>query len=111
MVTNTSYNDVLARLEIIGLNDMVFEKIISAPDMVGKLKPDPASFKAALKHTGLKPTEHLMIGDRFEKDLLPAKELGMRTCLVGSQSGEVDCSLNEVYDLAEFMIKSVCLGA
>ena len=42
-------------------------------------KPDPRYFEAILKKCGCKPEESVMIGDRIDKDIIPAKMIGMKT--------------------------------
>jgi putative hydrolase of the HAD superfamily len=42
-------------------------------------KPDLRLYQAALKTAGCKPQEAVMIGDRLDNDIVPAKALGMRT--------------------------------
>ena len=45
----------------------------------GALKPDPALFRYALSLAGCAPKESVMIGDRLDNDIAPAKALGMKT--------------------------------
>ena len=42
-------------------------------------KPDPRYFEAVLKTCGCAPEESVMIGDRIDKDIIPAKAAGMKT--------------------------------
>jgi len=42
-------------------------------------KPDPRYFEAILKTCGCDPRESVMIGDRIDKDIIPAKAAGMKT--------------------------------
>ena len=42
-------------------------------------KPDPRYFEAILKHCKCKAPESVMIGDRIDKDIIPAKAVGMKT--------------------------------
>ena len=46
---------------------------------VGAEKPDPALFRHALDQAGTRPERCAMVGDRLDNDILPARELGMRT--------------------------------
>jgi putative hydrolase of the HAD superfamily len=46
---------------------------------VGICKPDPAIFTHALQELGREPGETMMVGDSFERDIVPAKLLGMKT--------------------------------
>ena len=45
----------------------------------GFTKPDPAVFQYALSLAGCAPEEAVMIGDRLDNDVFPAKALGMKT--------------------------------
>lgn len=44
-------------------------------------KPDPRMFAAALERAGCLPEEAMMVGDRWETDVKPALEIGMRGVL------------------------------
>lgn len=56
----------------------VFE-IKGISDVLGMEKPNPDFFRWALKEANVKPEESLMIGDRLDNDILPAKSLGMKS--------------------------------
>ncbi|MBQ3168432.1 MAG: HAD family hydrolase, partial [Clostridia bacterium] len=45
----------------------------------GCTKPDRAIFELALKAAGCEAEESVMVGDRLDNDMLPAKEIGMKT--------------------------------
>lgn len=68
------------RLEECGLLDY-FEVCVSSGD-VGIEKPDPAIFHLALEQAGCVPAESVMVGDRLDNDVRPAKALGFRTVRV-----------------------------
>ena len=42
-------------------------------------KPDPRAFLAAAEALGVAPAECIMVGDRIDNDIAPAKALGMAT--------------------------------
>ena len=46
---------------------------------VGVSKPDPAIFVHAAEKLGRDPGEIMMVGDSFERDVRPAKQIGMQT--------------------------------
>ena len=81
-----------------------FEKIISVEER-GSVKPSLSSFKKVLSYTGILSQLHLAIGDREELDLVPAKKLGMKTCLVWQKSDHpsVDISIARVYDIVKIL--------
>lgn len=92
-------------LEVLGIPADTFEEFVTS-ETVGVTKPDPAGFVYIMKKTGLAPAAHLMIGDRELVDLVPAKKLGMHTCLVWSdtKSTIADVTLQSVYDVAQLLI-------
>jgi len=47
--------------------------------LVGARKPDPAIFRWALREAACPPRQALMIGDRLDNDILPARSAGMQT--------------------------------
>ena len=51
-------------------------------DDLGLHKPDPALFVHALETAGVEPGRAVMVGDRLDYDVLPAKAAGMRTVWV-----------------------------
>ena len=68
------------RLERYGLA-RYFDVCVSSGD-VGISKPDPAIFHLALEQAGCAPNEAVMIGDRLDNDIRPAKSLGFGTARV-----------------------------
>ena len=46
---------------------------------VGVCKPDPAIYHYAVEKLGRDPGEIMMVGDSFERDIRPAKQVGMKT--------------------------------
>jgi putative hydrolase of the HAD superfamily len=45
---------------------------------VGMRKPNPEMFRHALRLSETRENDSLMVGDRFEMDVLPALEIGMQ---------------------------------
>ena len=58
-----------------------FDVCVSSGD-VGISKPDAAIFQLALEQAACAPNESVMIGDRLDNDIRPAKALGFRTVRV-----------------------------
>ena len=65
------------RLQAYGLSGY-FEVCVSSMD-VGIRKPDAAIFHLALEQAECAPSDAVMIGDRLDNDIRPAKALGFRT--------------------------------
>ena len=58
-----------------------FAVCVSSGD-AGVSKPDPAIFRLALAQAGCSPSDAIMIGDRLDNDIRPAKALGFQTLRV-----------------------------
>ena len=65
------------RLKDFGILDY-FSAIFSSAEF-GLAKPDPAIFRLALQKTNCLPHQAIMIGDRLDNDIVPAKRIGMKT--------------------------------
>ena len=56
--------------------------VVAASAELGVAKPDSAIFQKAFEIAGCTAEEAVMIGDRLDNDIVPAKNLGMRTVWV-----------------------------
>jgi len=65
------------------------------------LKPDPRAFLAVLEKLKVKPEEVLMIGDEIERDLIPAKNLGMEAILIDRENKIVNPPVQKISSLSE----------
>lgn len=68
-----------------------FLSIIVDSRRVGLFKPDPAIFRYASEKLGSDTGTTLMVGDSFERDIKPAKSIGMKTAWLG-QVDAPECS-------------------
>ncbi|MBW2995596.1 HAD-IA family hydrolase, partial [Candidatus Woesearchaeota archaeon] len=59
--------------------DDFFDVVVGLED-TGRTKPSRLPFRAALRELKVKPFECLMVGDRPERDMKGARQLGMKTC-------------------------------
>lgn len=58
-----------------------FDVVVASAE-AGYAKPDFEIFNVALEQADCKPNETVMIGDRLDNDIIPAKKLGMKTVWV-----------------------------
>ncbi len=79
IIANQSPGTV-TRLENWGI--LKYIEIVLASAEEGISKPDPEIFKRALNFADCLPQNAVMIGDRPDNDIAPAKKLGMRTVLI-----------------------------
>src|SRR5438094_3746812 len=59
-----------------------FFRVLQISEEAGVSKPNPAIFDRALREAGCKPQEAVMVGDRIDFDVEPAKALGFHTVRV-----------------------------
>ena len=70
------------RLEREGISDLFAH--LGLTGLTGLRKPDPRAFTAACESLGVTPAETIMVGDRIDVDIVPAKALGMATVVFRS---------------------------
>ena len=68
------------RLEKLGIRKY-FDEVVSSHDC-GVVKPDEKIFKLALTRAGVDASQAVMVGDRLDNDVEPAKKLGFTTVWV-----------------------------
>ena len=56
--------------------------VVAASAELGVAKPDPAIFEKAFELAGCRAEEAVMVGDRLDNDIVPAKKLGMKAVWV-----------------------------
>lgn len=76
-VVSNFYGNLDVQLEEAGLAPLLEVVVESA--RVGVAKPDPAIYRLALDRLRLPASEVVMVGDNFERDVRPAKSLGLGT--------------------------------
>ena len=74
------------RLEEMGIR-RYFDLIVSSAEE-GIAKPDPGIFRIALTRAGCTPEQAVMIGDRIDNDIVPAKQMGMKTVRIRQGVGK-----------------------
>ena len=80
--TNSDEAHATRILDALGIRDL-FEKIFDIEAMGFIPKPNPEAYQAVLSYAGVPPAECLLIDD-MERNLKPAKTLGMQTLLIGT---------------------------
>ncbi len=76
-IVSNFYGNLTSVLKEVGLLD--FLDVIVDSNRVGVRKPDPGIFLLALTQLGLSPKQAVFIGDSYERDIIPASLLGMKT--------------------------------
>lgn len=79
--TNSDLRHATRILSALGIRDL-FEHIFDIEEMRFIPKPNPEPYEMVLKYLGAQPARCLLIDD-MERNLEPARKLGMRTILIG----------------------------
>lgn len=90
--------------------------LIVASAEEGIEKPDLRIFELALKRAGCLPENAVMIGDRLDNDIIPAKQMGMKTIWIRQGFGGMgyplteedtpDCCVNDLRELFEIILEN-----
>src|SRR4030042_4276911 len=83
-----------------GLGLGKFFKIFS-PRETRFLKPDPRAFLTTLKKLKVKPEEVIIVGNELERDLIPAKNLGLEVILIDRENKIKNPSVRKIQSLTE----------
>jgi HAD superfamily hydrolase (TIGR01549 family) len=82
LTNSNTQQQVVKKLACIGLSTDLFQTILTSVEL-GFNKPDLRAFQALVQATGQEPGAILYVGDRAEVDTLPARQIGLKTALVG----------------------------
>lgn len=81
IVVLSDYGHVHEKLEALGIDEKIFDLVISAPEF-GGLKPATQLMTQLLERMKVEPNQCLIIGDRDDTDGQLARNSGARFCLV-----------------------------
>lgn len=77
VLVSNFYGNMNVVLREFGL-DQIFQTVIESA-VVGVRKPDPRIFLLGVEALGLKPEEVTVVGDSWDKDIIPAHQAGCQT--------------------------------
>ncbi len=93
-----------------------FSLIVSSAE-VGSAKPDPVIFEKALAMAGCQPHRAVMVGDRLDNDIFPAKACGMQTIWLrrglaelqsaGQAQGQADAVIDSLEQLRALLTPEI----
>ena len=107
VVSDAPSREAWMRLYYLNLHH-VFDPVLTFDD-TGVRKPSPKPFEMALDILQAKPDEVLMIGDWPERDVVGAKQIGMKTIFArygdtfGTVDSGADWDVNDIYDLVDIV--------
>ncbi len=76
LLTNNTAGAAKDILDRIGVGVDGFTCVVSADDVGGRPKPDPGAFRVVLERFGVDAREVWGVGDRYDIDIRPLRELG-----------------------------------
>ncbi|HEX3095528.1 MAG TPA: HAD family hydrolase [Patescibacteria group bacterium] len=98
LFTNFKKHKIEKILDILSIDQSWFTHIING-DQVKERKPALDGFHLMVEKSQLPAENILYVGDRVDVDIKPAKQVGMKTCLVYSESPEADYSFQNFEDI------------
>ena len=103
--TNGSRRHALAVIAALGLGGL-FEEIFDIVALGFQPKPSPATYHTVLERLGAEPSRAILLDD-LARNLAPAREIGMRTVLVGpsTPSPAADYCIRTIQDLPTILPK------
>lgn len=98
LFTNFVRYRVLELLTLLEVPAEYFTHLLCGEDITER-KPALDGFYEMVKLSGVPADQILYIGDRVEVDIKPAKQVGINTCLLYSESPEADVCLDNFKDI------------
>ncbi|MDR2056896.1 MAG: HAD family hydrolase [Dysgonamonadaceae bacterium] len=106
VLVSNFYGNIEAVLKDFSI-DLFFIEIIESA-VVKIRKPDPDIFSLGVKALQLKPSEVVVVGDSYKKDIVPAQMIGCQTIWLKGEAWEPENSENKadavIYDFKELEI-------
>lgn len=99
---------MIEKFNLAGLVDSVISS-----EAVGVYKPESKIFQAGLSEAGCRPEEAIYVGDRWERDIVGAKRVGMLSVLVGFDPAgrpPPDYTIEKIIDLPGLLAEIVSDG-
>jgi putative hydrolase of the HAD superfamily len=104
-VVSDADEGVTDRFEQLGIGAYVAD--VTTSEEVGYVKPDPRMFETAFEKArtaGIEPERGVMVGDKYENDMVGASSVGLATAAYGADDGPaVDHQLGELTELLEIV--------
>ena len=97
-----------AKIDRLGLDEIVPKEMIFLPESFGLAKPDPEVFRYVSRQTGLKGDELIYIGDSWENDVAAPLEAGWKAVWFNHRarkrgSGEASAEITELAELLDLL--------
>ncbi len=107
VISDAPSREAWMRLYYLNLHH-VFDPVLTFDD-TGSRKPSPKPFKLALEKMSVEPFEALMIGDWPDRDVVGAKQIGIKTIFArygdtfGTKESGADWDVNDIYEVVKII--------
>ena len=101
IISNILEKAVVNVLEALRVEKTLFSYLVTVNNTVAS-KPNPEPFLKAVELSGLEPDEIVYVGDSLTKDIIPAKQAGMKTVWVTQEKitdDHVDATISSIYEI------------
>ncbi|HEY4612623.1 MAG TPA: HAD-IA family hydrolase [Bacteroidota bacterium] len=109
VVSDAPAREAWLRLSYLNLHHL-FDAVVTYED-TGEYKPKPGPFRKALELLKAKPEESLMVGDWAERDVVGAKQVGMKTIFArygdtfGTRVSNADYDIDDIARVIDIVRK------
>ncbi len=107
-IVSNFYGNLANLLRAAGLSHLL--DVVIDSNREGVQKPDPKIFQIALARLAMSAQEVTFVGDSYERDILPARQLGMKTIWLKGRSvsmdagAEVDACVSSLSELEGLIV-------
>lgn len=104
LITRSTRNHATKKLSRIGIPSGLFHFSSFGDDPHSLSERFGKNFKYFLSQSPYQPFEHVYIGDNPQTDIIPPKNLGMKTIIVGKYFKEADFSISNIHEIEHLLL-------
>ncbi len=102
LFSNLNIDRIKDILHFQSIDELMFTHVLTGDDVQHR-KPHREGFEKMIELSGVPAGKIIFIGDRVKTDIIPAKKLGMQTCLIYDTSSEADMCADTFETLLEIL--------
>ena len=104
LVTRSTQDQATKKLAKIGIRPELFHLSSFGDDPHSLSEKFGKNFQYFLFQSPYQPYEHIYIGDNPQTDIIPPKNLGMKTIIVGKYLKEADFSVANIHEIEQLLL-------
>jgi FMN phosphatase YigB (HAD superfamily) len=104
LITRSARVQAVKKLTKLGIRPEIFNFTSFGDDPHALHDTFAKNFQYFLSISPHQPSEHVYIGDDPRMDVIPPRNLGMRTILVGKDSKDADFSISNIYGIRGLLL-------